>query len=112
LNQVKLTAGRFELNDYIFLMHNDVAPENSSGNDAAWSQYISGLRTTGRFGGGSSIGHGVCVRKTGPAGEITMKLGGYITVQAENIEEAKKLLVGNPVFEAGGSVEIRDLPRE
>jgi hypothetical protein len=98
------------LNDYIFLMHNDVSPE--SGGDAAWSQYILRLRTTGRFGGGSSIGHGVCVRKNGLASEITMKIGGYITVQAESLEDAMTLLVGNPVFEAGGTVEIRDLPRE
>ena len=100
------------MNDYIFLMHNDVDSEHSSGSDAAWSQYIAVLRAAGRFGGGSSIGHGICVRKNGTASEITTKLGGYITVQAESLEEAKKLLVGNPVFEAGGTVEIRDLPRE
>ncbi len=41
-----------------------------------------------------------------------MKIGGYITVQAESLEDAMTLLVGNPVFEAGGTVEIRDLPRE
>ena len=38
-------------------------------------------------------------------------LSGYIRVQAETLEAAKKLLEGNPVFEAGGTVEIRELPR-
>jgi hypothetical protein len=100
------------LQDYLFLMHNDVAPGRSEGNDAAWGQYIAGLRSKGCFEGGSSIGDGVCVRKTGPLSEITAKLGGYIKVQAESLEEARKLLAGNPVFEAGGTVEIRELPRD
>jgi len=28
-----------------------------------------------------------------------------------NQDDARTLLVGNPVFEAGGTVEIRELPR-
>lgn len=100
------------MKDYLFLMHNDVAPGSSEGSDTAWGRYISGLRSTGRFEGGSSIGDGVCVRKAGPLSEITAKLGGYIKVQAESLDEARKLLVGNPVFEAGGTVEIRELPRD
>jgi hypothetical protein len=32
-------------------------------------------------------------------------------VNANDLEQAKSLLVGNPVFEAGGTVEIRELPR-
>jgi hypothetical protein len=37
-------------------------------------------------------------------------LAGYIRVRADNLDEAKSLLAGNPVFEAGGTVEIRELP--
>jgi hypothetical protein len=32
-------------------------------------------------------------------------------VQAENLERARELVQGNPVFEAGGTVEIRELPK-
>jgi hypothetical protein len=32
-------------------------------------------------------------------------------VKAASLEEAKSLLAGNPHFEAGGTVEIRELPR-
>jgi hypothetical protein len=32
-------------------------------------------------------------------------------VTADDIEQAKTLLNGNPHFEAGGTVEIRELPR-
>jgi hypothetical protein len=36
---------------------------------------------------------------------------GFIKVQAESLDHARELLKGNPVFEAGGTVEIRELPR-
>jgi hypothetical protein len=32
-------------------------------------------------------------------------------MSAASLDEARKLLSGNPVFEAGGTVEIRELPR-
>lgn len=38
-------------------------------------------------------------------------LSGFIRVRATNLEEVKALLTGNPVYEAGGTVEIRELPR-
>jgi hypothetical protein len=33
-------------------------------------------------------------------------------VTANSLEEAKRLVIGNPVFECGGTVEVRELPRE
>lgn len=50
--------------------------------------------------------------KLRPPGAITAHLSGYIRVQAESLEAAKALLDGNPTFEAGGTVEIRELPRD
>jgi hypothetical protein len=97
------------MNDYIFLMHNDAAGAES---DVAWEHYLGKLRSTGQFEGGSSIGPGECVAKSGRPTGITPHLSGYLRVQAETLEAAKKLLEGNPVFEAGGTVEIRELPRE
>ena len=99
------------MKEYILLMHNDVSAEEAKRTEDAWPQYLSRLRATGRFEGGSSIGDGVCVKKSGLAGEITATLGGYIKVHAESLDEAKRFLAGNPVFEAGGTVEIRELPR-
>jgi hypothetical protein len=51
------------------------------------------------------------VRKGASAPDITKHLAGYIRVAAATIDEAKSLLIGNPHFEAGGTVEIRELPR-
>jgi hypothetical protein len=35
----------------------------------------------------------------------------YIRIEAANLAEAEALLDGNPVYEAGGTVEIRRLPQ-
>src|SRR5262245_24195202 len=92
--------------EFIFLMHDD-----SITDDDGWDPYIRRLQEGGHFEGGSAIGDGVCARKSGAAPPITGHLAGYIRVRADSIDQAKSLLVGNPVFEAGGTVEIRELPR-
>jgi len=38
-------------------------------------------------------------------------LTGFIRVAADSLEDAQGLSAGNPVSEAGGTVEIRELPR-
>jgi hypothetical protein len=92
--------------NYILFMHDDAADDPS-----AWDGYLQTLKQKGVFEGGSAIGGGVCMRKAAAAPEITRHLAGYIRVAAATIEDAKSLLVGNPHFEAGGTVEIRELPR-
>lgn len=52
------------------------------------------------------------MRKEGSAPEITHYLGGYLRVRAASLEAAEALLAGNPVYEAGGTVEIRELPKD
>lgn len=98
------------MNDYILLMHND-APRDQEGRADAWASYFSKLRQAGAFQGGSSIGDGICVSKSSEP-EITRHLSGYIRVRAASLSAARELVSGNPVFEAGGTVEIRELPRE
>lgn len=95
------------MNDYIFLMHSGGGPTTSE----EWEAYIGRLNDLGVFQGGSSIGEGICVSKSGEAKEITGHLSGYIKIKATTLDEAKQLVDGNPAFEAGGTVEIRELPR-
>ena len=92
--------------DYIFLMHDDAGDD-----EAAWEPYLRRLRASGCFAGGSAIGDGVCLRKRGAPAPVTAHLAGYIRVTAESLDQAKSLLAGNPHYEAGGTVEIRELPR-
>ncbi len=93
--------------DYILFMHDDATDEVVGD----WDAYLQTLRRNGVFEGGSAIGGGVCIRKSGAAPDITRHVAGYIRVIAATIEEAKTLLAGNPHFEAGGTVELRELSR-
>src|SRR5687767_875188 len=97
--------------DFIFLMHNDSPRRVSDSDEDPWGPYIQRLQASGRFEGGSAIGGGVCVNKAGTEVEVSAHIGGFIRVQAESLDHARELLDGNPVFEAGGTVEIRELPR-
>jgi hypothetical protein len=99
------------MNDYIFFMHDD-APDNGDDRSAAWAAYFTKLRQAGVFQGGSAIGDGICASKAVSAPEITRRLAGYIRVRAADLAQARELVNGNPVFEAGGTVEIRELPRD
>jgi len=96
--------------DYLLLMHADVPPGNNERDDD-WDAYISGLQASGHFQGGSAIGEGICARKSGAAPAVTAHLSGFIRISANSLNDARALLAGNPVFEAGGTVEIRELPR-
>jgi hypothetical protein len=93
--------------DFLLLMHND-APEG----DGDWPGYFARLNASGRFRGGSTIGAGVLARKSGDAPSITAHLSGYIRIEADDLVHARTFVDGNPVYESGGTVEIRELPRD
>jgi hypothetical protein len=92
--------------EYILLMHGD-----ANEGETAWEPYLRRLDQSGCFQGGSAIGDGICVRKQGATPSVTAHLTGYVRVVADNLDHAKSMLIGNPLYEAGGTVEIRELPR-
>jgi hypothetical protein len=92
--------------EYLLLMHKDAVSDPD-----AWAPYLHRLQQSGTFEGGSEIGDGICVRKAGRTAGITEHLGGYIRINAASLEHAQSALTGNPHYEAGGTVEIRELPR-
>jgi hypothetical protein len=91
--------------EYMFLMHDD---RTSQENVAAWERYIAKLQAEGRFRGGSALGGGAAFRKAGSAAALS-RVTGFIRIAAASMASAESLLVGNPVYEAGGTVEIREL---
>jgi len=97
------------MRDFILLMHNDATAPPSP---EMWSTYFSFLRGQGAFQGGSSIGSGEAFRKLGRPGSGSEHLAGYVRIRATSLVDARGLLAGNPVFECGGTVEIRELPRD
>jgi hypothetical protein len=98
------------MTDYIFFMHGDTPPTANRSPDA-WPAYLARLRAANAFEGGSAIGAGVCVSKSGRPTPVAEHITGYIRIRAADLTAARALLVGNPVYEAGGTVEIRELPR-
>ena len=70
-----------------------------------------GLRSAGVFQGGSEIGAGKCMRRAGRAPKISERIAGFIRIEARDLDHVRELLAGNPVFESGGTVEVRELPR-
>ena len=91
--------------DYLFLMHDD------SVDDGEWGPYLDKLQRAGKLRSASAVGPGICVRKTGRSPKVTEHIVGVIRVEAAGLGEARKLLAGNPVYENGGTVEIRELPK-
>ncbi len=105
-------GGKQPVNDYILFMHNDALDSFAADDGDAWGVYISLLRASGHFDGGSSIGSGERVQKHQPTSAASTALTGFIRVRAESLAEARRFLIGNPVYEAGGTVEIHELPRD
>ncbi|HEX7800866.1 MAG TPA: hypothetical protein VF402_10975 [Asticcacaulis sp.] len=96
------------MRDFLLLTHDD-ATEPATGE--MWGAYFARLRTMGVFDGGSAIGRGEAFRKTGAPDAVSARLSGYIRVRAPSLSAARELLDGHPVYEAGGTVEIRELPK-
>jgi hypothetical protein len=99
------------MNEYILFMHDDVLDPQIADDGARWEQYISFLRASGQFDGGSSIGAGTLFNKHQADQSAPTSVSGYIRVRARNINEARVFLTGNPTYEGGGTVEIRELVR-
>ena len=99
------------MNDYILLMFNDVLDPAQADDGVRWQQYLSMLRASGQFDGGSAIGAGERLKKGQTAQPAPMALSGFIRVQANDLDDAKRFLIGNPNYEAGGTIELRELPK-
>lgn len=91
-------------------MHDDTIDPTIA--DDRWENYFSLLHKSGQFEGGSSVGGGHCMRKVQSSARALTGITGFIRVRAESLEDACRFLTGNPVYEAGGTVEIRELPRD
>jgi len=80
-----------------------------------WQDWIGGIAAQGKFVGTNELGKearlmrgGEVVSSDGPYAELKEIIGGYMTVKAENFDEAVEMAKGCPMFDFGGTVEIRD----
>ncbi|MGL4542879.1 MAG: hypothetical protein ACRCUI_10260 [Polymorphobacter sp.] len=97
------------MSQFILLMHDDTVRQST---DAMWDSYFARLRALDAFDGGSSIGGGVALRDGAPAAALTTQITGFIRVRAHDLVAAQALVAGNPIFECGGTIEVRELLRD
>ena len=93
-------------------MYGDAINAQAAEDPAQWNTYLAQLRRTGLFDGGSSVGPGEAHKKNEPLRPVRRQLDGFIRVRAASRDDAKTFLAGNPVYEAGGTVEIFELWRD
>lgn len=94
------------MTQYLLLVHGDT--DRTEDLDQ-WGPYLRRLRASGRFDGGSSIGDGRSFSMSGQPVAVSGTLVGYLVVRAESLDDARTFLAGLPTYEAGGTVEIREL---
>ncbi|MEZ4364410.1 MAG: hypothetical protein R3B48_29815 [Kofleriaceae bacterium] len=75
--------------------------------DEDWATYLKELRGSPLFRGGSSLGNGVAIadKREGGACSVT----GFMRFAAASRDEVRALVRGNPLYEAGGELELLEL---
>lgn len=94
--------------------YSNVSPNEMQALKQKWQDWVGGIVAQGKLAttGARLATEGKVLRKggvitDGPFVEIRERLGSFITVKAENIEEALTLAHGCPALDADGSVEVR-----
>jgi hypothetical protein len=95
------------------------SPEEMQKHFEKWVAWFKELGATGRLkdpghpldGTGKVVSGSQKAVKDGPYAEAKDVVGGYITVEADDIAEAVELSKGCPILEVGGSVEVRPVQK-
>jgi hypothetical protein len=95
------------------------SPEEMQRHFEKWVAWFKELGATCRLkdpgrpleGTGKVVSGSQKVVKDGPYAEAKDVVGGYITVEADNISQAVELSKGCPILEVGGSVEVRPVQK-
>lgn len=95
---------------------NDLSPREMQDLTGKWQSWVGSIAAQGKLSGtGARLAmEGKVLRaggviSDGPFVEIRERLGSFLVVKAENIDEAVTLAHGCPALDANGSVEVRPL---
>ena len=109
------------MKEFMMLFHSEPnpdfnpTPEEIQAEVKQWQDWIGGIAAQAKFVDSRALGfEGKTVSKgglvtDGPYVAAKEIVGGYLLVNAENLEEAVRLAEGCPVLAVGGKVEIRDI---
>ena len=109
-------------NDYLLLFRGganpeDMSPEQMKATMNNWMTWMKGLRkrkqmTAGQpLEDGGKLLSGAKGRKVVPLRDPPDLIGGYLIIKAKNLAEAAKIAKGCPIFNNGGSVELRSIEK-
>ena len=92
------------------------SPEEMQAHMQKWGVWMGGLKEKGKLIDGLPLGKaGKVVEKAGevitngPFAEGAEVVGGYLIVTAESMDEAVEISKGCPIFEHGGTTEVREI---
>ena len=110
------------MNDFSLIFRNEqnpdvqFSPDQMQGILKQWRDWIGGIAAQNklsnhgnRLGFEAAVVRGNNVVTDGPYAEIKEMITGFIIVKAETLQEAIELSKGCPIFNAGGSVEVRNI---
>jgi hypothetical protein len=94
--------------------HSQTSPREMQEIAKKWKDWVTGITAQGklvnngiRLSAEGKVLKAGGVITDGPFVEIRERLGSFLVVKAENLDEATTLAHGCPAIDAGGSVEIR-----
>jgi hypothetical protein len=98
--------------------NNTLSPEAMQAQMQKWNQWMQSLQQKGTMVGGEPlqpVGKQVNgknkVVTDGPFAEAKEMIGGYLIVQAKDINEAVEISKGCPIFNIDGKVEVRPIQK-
>lgn len=107
------------MTDYLFLFRGgdmNLSPEEMQKHLQKWGTWIKGIADQGKFKGGDPLGKGAKVIEgkkkivtDGPYAESKEMVGGYLLIQANDLNEATEMAKGCPTYEIDGSTEVREV---
>ncbi len=100
------------MDEFILFMHDDATDPALADSGEAWAAYLRRLRESGCFDGGSSVGPGIACRKGRDDAAARTPINGFLRIHCDDLATARALLDENPVYEAGGTVEVRALLKD
>lgn len=105
------------MSNFMFLFRGGETPASPEGMQAQmqkWMAWIERLRTQGTYVAGEPLERsGKVLRSSnkvitdGPFAEGKEVVGGYFIIRAETLNQAAEIAKDCPIFESGGSVEVR-----
>jgi len=92
------------------------SPEEMQAHMQKWGAWMQALGESGNFvaglpldAGGSVVAEAGAVITDGPFAEGKEVVGGYLIVKASDLAHAVELSKGCPIYEHGGTTEVREL---